>query len=108
MLGVYVIRLLIARYVQEVARYLCSFSCSESRVCSCTIKVVLPHVYFWRCSHEKKYQALHACTTSMFAFWSVGAWERGYSVVHLIMELVISDATYCQCERYIGAVTLLK
>jgi len=26
----------------------------------------------------KKYQALHACTTSMFAFWSVGTWERGY------------------------------
>ena len=40
-----------------------------------------------------------------------GVWEPGNkasSVVHLIMELVISDATYCQCERYIGAVTLLK
>ena len=27
---------------------------------------------------RKKYQALHACTSSMFMFWSVGAWERGY------------------------------
>ena len=25
-----------------------------------------------------KYQALHACTTSMFVFQSMGAWERGY------------------------------
>ena len=28
-------------------------------------------------SHVKKYQALHACTTSVFTFWSVGAWEQG-------------------------------
>ena len=27
---------------------------------------------------RKKYQALHACITSMFAFRSVGAWEQGY------------------------------
>ena len=29
----------------------------------------------------KKYQALHACTTSMFAFMSVGPWERGYETM---------------------------
>ena len=60
------------------ARYLRSFSCSESRVCSCTINVILPWFYLWCFSRGKKYQALHACTTSMFAFRNVGAWERSY------------------------------
>ena len=76
-LGVCDIRPLMARYV---SRYLRSFSCSETWVCPCTIKVVLhvPRVYFRQCSREKKYQALHTCTTSMFTFRSMGAWERGY------------------------------
>ena len=26
---------------------------------------------------RKKYQVLHTCTTSMFMFWSVGAWQQG-------------------------------
>ena len=30
-------------------------------------------------SHVRKYQALHACTTSIFSFRRVGAWERGYN-----------------------------
>ena len=42
-----------------------------------TIKVSLPPLYPRRCSCEKTYQALHTCTTSMFMFWSMGAWERG-------------------------------
>ena len=36
-----------------------------------TIKVVLPL--------RKKYQALLACTTSVFMFRNGGAWERGYT-----------------------------
>ena len=41
-----------------------------------TIKVFPAPFYLWRCSHEKKkYQAFHVYTTSMFEFWSVGAWE---------------------------------
>ena len=35
---------------------------------------------FYCFSREKKYQALHACTTSMFVFRSMGAWERGYQI----------------------------
>ena len=47
-----------------------------------TIKAPL---YFWCFSREKKYQALHACTTStMFTFQRVGAWEGGYKAVQLI------------------------
>ena len=42
-----------------------------------TIKFSLPPLYLYHFSHEKKYQALHAYTTSMFAFRSIGAWERG-------------------------------
>ena len=30
-------------------------------------------------AHVRKYQALHACTTSIFAFRRVGAWEQGYN-----------------------------
>ena len=41
-------------------------------------RVYIPPLYLYRFSCEKKYQALHACTTSMFTFWSMGAWERGY------------------------------
>ena len=79
-LGVCDIRPPMARYV---SRYLRSFSCSETWVCPCTIKVVLhvPLVYFRRRSREKKYQALHTCTTSMFTFRSVGAWEREATVL---------------------------
>ena len=33
------------------------------------------NAFMWQ---KKQHQALHACTTSMFAFWSMGAWERGY------------------------------
>jgi len=29
----------------------------------------ITHCSHWWWSHEKKYQALHACTTSMFALW---------------------------------------
>ena len=36
-----------------------------------TIKVVLPL--------RKKYQAVLACTTSVFVFQNGGAWERGYT-----------------------------
>ena len=43
---------------------------------------------------------------SCFGVWDPGN-EANY-VVHLIMELVISDTTYCQCEGYIGAVTLTQ
>lgn len=32
-------------------------------VCPCTIKVSLPSLYIYCCSCEKKYQAIHACTT---------------------------------------------
>ena len=43
-----------------------------------TIKIFLPFFCLWHCSREKKYQALPACTTSMFVLRSRGAWERGY------------------------------
>ena len=49
---------------------LSSFSCSE--------QVFLLPFYPWWCSHEKKYQALPTCTTSMFMFWSARAWKQGY------------------------------
>ena len=68
-----------------------------SLICPRTIKWHLPRVYLWRFSREKKYQALHACTTSMFAFQSMGAWERGYhdaTLRHTISNLIsqkISD-----------------
>ena len=53
-----------------------------------TIKAPL---YFWCFSREKKYQALHACTTStMFTFQSVGAWEGGYKAVQHITPVVMN------------------
>ena len=42
----------------------------------CTIKVSLSPFYLWRYTRKKKYQALPACTTSVFVFWSERAWER--------------------------------
>ena len=48
-----------------------------------TIKVSLPPLNLWHFSRDKKYQALHVCTTSMSTFWSLGklepgkAWEQG-------------------------------
>ena len=54
------------------------FSVLNLWVCPCTIKVSLPPLYHWHFSRDKHHQALHACTTSMFAFRSVGAWEQGY------------------------------
>ena len=56
-----------------------------------TIKVFLPPFYPQQCSREKKYQALITCTTSMFAFQSGGAWERGYK------NVTISPHTYIMC-----------
>ena len=50
------------------------FSCSESWVHPHSIKVSLPPLYLRRFSREKKYQALHACTTSILRS---GAWEPG-------------------------------
>ena len=35
-----------------------------------------PTFSLWCFSHRENYQVLHACTTSMFAFQSVGAWEQ--------------------------------
>ena len=57
--------------------HLHSFSCSESwiHVHPRSIKVSLPPLYRWHFSHEQRYQALHACTTSKFVFRSMGAWE---------------------------------
>ena len=57
--------------------YLLPFSYSESQVRPHTIKVFPNPLYPWQCSREKKYQTLHACTTLMFALWSMGAWEQG-------------------------------
>ena len=67
MLGVYDIR------CPRVTPNLHSFSCSDSWVHPPTMKVSLPPLYLWSFSRDKKYQALHACTTLVFAFQSVRA-----------------------------------
>ena len=67
----------------------------------------LSSLYLYRFSHDKKYQALHACTTSMFAFWSVGAWVRGYVHVnvlcsitcHLFSAVLLCVARQCPHQR---------
>ena len=78
MLGVYDIRPPIADTCIKLPATFAPFLCCASRVCPRTIKFSLPPLYLWRFSRDKKYQALHACTTSMFVFRSVEAWERGY------------------------------
>ena len=61
----------------------------------CTIEVSLPSLYLWCFSHDKKYQALHTCTTSVFAFRSMGPWERGYNI-----PCVIHDHCNGQLQLY--------
>ena len=75
-----------------------------------TIKSSLSLLYLWHFSRDKKYQALHACTTSMFAFQSVGAWERGYccSVLLLlscVFEYVMWDHVTVTSWQYMTSET---
>ena len=68
------------RKIHEVSCWLPSllFPVMGLQVCSCTTKVFLPPPSTFDGGHiRNNYQALLACTTSMFAFQSRGAWERG-------------------------------
>ena len=66
-------------------------------VCPCIIKVFLAPFYLWRCSHEKKYQALSACTTS---FLRSRAEESGNEAKELsvIPHLVTFRLQHVKCE----------
>ena len=70
------------------------------------IKVILSLFYFGQCSRGEKYQALSACTTLMFTFRSVGAWEQGYVKYEQFAAFVVMTQLLAYCgskdRRFIG------
>ena len=70
------------------------------QVCPRTIMVPLSSLYPWHCSREKKYQALHTCTTSMFAFWRE---KPGNKATTCVWYLSGSDQGYWDlAQRTVG------
>ena len=55
---------------------------------------------------RKKYQALHTCTTSVLAFWSVGAWERG-QLIRLLQIKMSGHQFHNHCAQILHTFTLI-
>lgn len=70
----------------KLSATLALFPVLSFRILSHTIKVTLPPLYPWRCSRAKKYQALSACTTSMFMLQTGEVWQRGYQYIAFLFE----------------------
>ena len=45
---------------------------------------------------------IHTCTTSMFAFWSVGAWEQGYMCLRSISHSGEEAFEALACDKSLG------
>jgi len=66
-------------------------------LCPHTIKVSLPPLYLWCCSCEKNKTKKETTRLSMDAstFWSMGAWERGYSATAMLLRWRHSTVHCC-------------